>query len=465
MALFQPYKIDDSNLSSLPIKEGQYILTTGGKAYFDNSDTSRIQLFPDAIKSLSVSGKVITYTKMDGTTGTITTQDNNTWTANSATANGYVTSGEGQYNKVWKTDSTGAPAWRENKVLLDEKTYTGIYGSANDFANATFYFGTVRPTDFYKEWHVKYRITAFVPDQNNYNGHFEVNLYGSQNARTAYKCTNAHYSTSYLLLYYHVLYSLTSTGYTNGYGHAIGIGLRNSTNPTSSSYPRTFIIDIIEADNCIVTMFDNMIKYESLPGTGSTNYSGYTEYNGHNNGLQETGDDNNVDRLLATTGSIYAGTNGIYGYNLIMQDTTGAYQALTTKRSIETTKTKNTTGFLPYHLYYYNLGSAITSGQGTAGYTIYDSLPIDFRYSSNCGNTLTPYKQLYLKGTIVNGLFYLADTWWTQELPTSEDGFVYMYIGITYSNYQVQLVTNNPIYEYRNGYLQLYNEKLTWIDD
>lgn len=32
----------------------------------------------NAIKGLSVSGQTITYTKGDGTTGTITTQDNNT---------------------------------------------------------------------------------------------------------------------------------------------------------------------------------------------------------------------------------------------------------------------------------------------------------------------------------------------------------------------------------------------------
>jgi len=176
---------------------------------------------------------------------------------------------------------------------------------------------------------------------------------------------------------------------------------------------------------------------------------------------------------------VVAGANGIRGRSLVMKDSQDTWTCFyqDAYKGTATTKTVYQGGFILGPILYITGDGTQTTTQGQDDYynykpgvnagTPYDSYACDFRYSTNCGTTLTNNKAVYLVGTInsTDGLFYLDNPWYTQTIPSTEDGKIYVYIGDSYSTYQVYLNVENTPYQFYKGEFRKYSEVLTMKAD
>lgn len=158
-----------------------------------------------------------------------------------------------------------------------------------------------------------------------------------------------------------------------------------------------------------------------------------------------------------------AGSNTIYPYTVIMQNKDGRWESLVSSNpGTGNNHAVNTHGFTLGNVFvmYANATYAENANIGTYNvWSAYSGL-IDVRYSFNLTSStgFVGYKPVYIVGTIgTDGLFYLDTTqWWSQTLPSTDDGKVYVYIGDAYDWYRITLEEVNPAYFYRDSRIQMY---------
>ena len=132
-----------------------------------------------------------------------------------------------------------------------------------------------------------------------------------------------------------------------------------------------------------------------------------------------------------------------------------------------TDKELTTLDFDPFgQIFYYGSSTTIPVGTSVNAAYLYQQYGFDFRYAFNAGSTLTPYKAVYVKCEPLvdgsnnrTGRVRLASQPIVQDLPTTADGFVYIYLGQATSERNIFILLNHPVYEYRNGGIKL------WIGD
>ena len=175
-------------------------------------------------------------------------------------------------------------------------------------------------------------------------------------------------------------------------------------------------------------------------------------------------DSDTVTRGMWDTSAAKVGSgNKVFGYSLFMEKADGTFESIALSGGTGTGKTKNSAGFRPGRIWYNESSTERASGAVLPYGAYYRQL--DFRYSTNCAQTLTAQKPVYLVGEIIEGLFYIHDNnFIAQDLPTSEDGLAYMYLGGAYNTYCVALMPDHPIYIYQGGRIKRWLEGIRTIN-
>ena len=115
-------------------------------------------------------------------------------------------------------------------------------------------------------------------------------------------------------------------------------------------------------------------------------------------------------------------------------------------------------------IYYWSSTSVINANAALAGTALYyHRNTVDLRYTFNCAQTLTANKEFYLKVVPQgNGMVKIAtDPCWVQDLPSSDDGNWYIFLGRTQDTYRFALYTEHPVYDWIDGgWKQIFDPNL-----
>lgn len=117
---------------------------------------------------------------------------------------------------------------------------------------------------------------------------------------------------------------------------------------------------------------------------------------------------------------------------------------------------------------YYGTTASVAAGSRPAATALWQQYVLSLGYSFNrtgAALTLTSWKPLYVKCAPQTDGSAIIDstTPYVQDLPNTEDGKIYIYLGIAYSATNIELVANHPVYWYKDGQIRPYTNAVSSV--
>ena len=154
-----------------------------------------------------------------------------------------------------------------------------------------------------------------------------------------------------------------------------------------------------------------------------------------------------------------------HGYQILLEGVDGKYYPVTEGGSTANTNTVSTANLkIGGQILYYGTSTDQAANTNQGDYDLYEGIYNgEMEYWNNRDSGwATAYRAIYFVGIPQGDGTFLLDnssytSFLTQDLPTAEDGKIYIQVGIMNNNYDAfRLNVDHPIYEYKDGGLRLY---------
>lgn len=171
---------------------------------------------------------------------------------------------------------------------------------------------------------------------------------------------------------------------------------------------------------------------------------------------------NTIGYQLRTNSTHLAMSDRVYRYRLLFTSADGTkYVPANTSISTNATesRTTNTRPIDPFgEIFYYGSTTALAAGDEPDATVLWQQYVLTLGYSFNntgAALVLTTNKPVYLKCTPQADGSVVMD-YYTQSLPSTDDGKIYIFLGIAVSATTVELTMKHPVYYYKDGAIRLW---------
>ncbi len=182
--------------------------------------------------------------------------------------------------------------------------------------------------------------------------------------------------------------------------------------------------------------------------------------------------DNTIGYQIRTNSQRMYATDKTYRYRILLEVDDTHYmpvnKSTSTSADVSKESSMNTREFrLGGKILYYCYTSAISANAQFGAIYHWEQYILNLGYSFNNTNSaleLTQWSPVYMvaeKSATNEGMAKLVSPYYTQSLPNSEDGKLYIFLGQAYSTTNIEMVLEHPIYEYKNGGIRLYRDYYT----